>query len=125
MLWAELRIDPVLVQRWLFRLPTQFQLGDAAIPDLAPKGESHLLGSTSVVQLVTYGHDRVTYRTYDADAVDALRLNFRPKSVESGGRSLIQRRTIVGQGYTLQVLGGGSYVLRVHHLHNGNVTVAD
>jgi hypothetical protein len=102
-----------------------FNWAMAAIPDLAPKGESHLLGSTSVVQLVTYGHDTVTYRTYDADAVDALRLNFRPKSVESGGRSLIQRRTLGGQGYTLQVLGCGSFVLRVHHLHSGNVTVTD
>jgi hypothetical protein len=101
-----------------------FNWAMTAIPDLAPKDESHLLGSTSVVQLVTYGHNRVTYRTFDADAIDTLRLTFRPKSVESGGRSLIRERTLVGQGYTLQDLGGGSFSLRVHHLHSGSVTIA-
>jgi hypothetical protein len=101
-----------------------FNWAMTAIPDLAPKDESHLLGSTSVVQLVAYGHGTVTYRTFDADAIDTLRLNFRPKSVESGGRSLIRRRTLVGQGYTIQDLGGGSFDLRVHHLHSGSVKIA-
>jgi hypothetical protein len=77
-----------------------------------------------VVQLVHYGHDQITYRTFDEDATEVLRLNFRPVSVTAGGQALNERRTLVGQGYTLQSLGGGSFVLRVHHIRAGNVNVA-
>jgi hypothetical protein len=101
-----------------------FNWAMAAIPNLAPDGQSHLLGSTSVVQLVTYGHDRVAYRTFDEDATEVLRLNFRPVSVTAGSQPLIESRTLFGQGYTLQDLGGGSFVLRVHHLRSGSVKVA-
>ena len=101
-----------------------FNWAMAAIPNLAPDGQSHLLGSTSVVQLVTYGHDRVTYRTFDEDATEVLRLNFKPVSVTAGSQPLIERRTLFGQGYTLQDLGGRSFVLRVHHLRSGSVKVA-
>ena len=96
----------------------------AAIPDLAPDGQSHLLGSTSVVQSVAYSHDRITYRTFDKNATEVLRLNFRPLSVTAGGQALIERRTLVGQGYTLRALDRGSFVLRVHHVRAGNVKVA-
>ena len=101
-----------------------FNWAMAAIPELAPDDQSHLLGSTSVTQLVTYGRGRITYRTFDADATDVLRLNFRPESVAAGGQPLIQRRTLVDEGYTLLALSKGSFVLRVHHLHSGIVTVA-
>ncbi len=96
----------------------------AAIPALAPDGQSHLLSSTSVVQLVNYGHHQIAYRTFDKDAAEVLRLNFRPVSVTAGGRALTERRTLAGQGYTLKSLGGGSFVVRVHHMSAGNVNVA-
>jgi hypothetical protein len=95
-----------------------------ALPDLAPEGQSHLLGSTSVVQRVSYGHDRIAYRTFDDDATEVLRLAFRPRSVTSGGQALSHRRALRGQGYTLQPSGGGSFVLRLRHLHSGEVQVA-
>ncbi len=100
-----------------------FNWAMAAIPELAPDGQSHLLGSTSVVRQVTYGHDRITYRTFADDATDVLRLAFRPHSVTAGGQALGERRNLRGQGYTLQRLGGGSFVLRIHHLHSGEVRV--
>lgn len=101
-----------------------FNWSMAAIPNLAPDGQSHLLGSTSVVQSVDYGRGRIIYRTFDKDATEVLRLSFRPFSVAAGGQALIPRRNLFGQGYTLQSLGGGSFVLRVHHLRSGNVKVA-
>jgi hypothetical protein len=101
-----------------------FNWAMAALPGLAPDDQSHLLGSTSVVRLVTYGHDRIRYRTFDTGATDVLRLDFRPGSVVAGGRPLVRNRTIAGEGYTLQSLGRGSYVLRVHHVHSGSITVS-
>jgi hypothetical protein len=96
----------------------------AAMPDLAPDGQSHLLGSTSVVQAVTYGHDRITYRTFDEDATEVLRVGFRPLSVAAGGQALRELHNLNGQGYTLQPLGGGSFILRIRHLRSGEVQVA-
>ena len=96
----------------------------AAIPGLAPEGQSHLLGSTSVVQRVTYVHDRITYRTFDADASEVLRVAFRPLSVTAGGQALRELPKLKGQGYTLQPSGPGSFILKIHRLRSGEVQVA-
>ena len=100
-----------------------FNWSMAAIP-IAPGGQDHLLGSTSVVQIVTYGHDRITYRTFDADAIDVLRLAFRPLTVTAGGQTLIERDDLSRQGYTIQQLSGVDFVLKIHHVHSGDVQVA-
>ncbi len=96
----------------------------AAIPSLAPVGQSHLLGSTSVVQRVAYGYHRVTYRTFDADATEVLRLAFRPGTITAGGRALHREATPNGSGYTLESVAGGGFAVRIHHISSGNVVVA-
>ena len=96
----------------------------AAIPQLAPDGQNHLLASTSVVKMVTYGHDRITYRTFDQNATEVLRLTFRPHKVDAGGQVLSPRRSLRTQGYTLQALGSRAFILRLHHARSGNVLVA-
>jgi hypothetical protein len=101
-----------------------FNWAMAAIPSLAPDGQSHLLGSTSVVQQVTYGRDRIAYRTFDPDATEVFRLGFRPQVVTADGRVLVKRRSLGGPGYTLQPLSGGGFVLRVRHTDARRVTVA-
>jgi hypothetical protein len=101
-----------------------FSWAMAAMPELAPDGQSHLLGSTSVVKQVTYSHDRITYRTFDENATEVLRLAFRPHSVTAGRQPLSERPTLHGQGYTLQPLSGGRFVLKIHHLRSGEVLVA-
>jgi hypothetical protein len=96
----------------------------AAIPSLAPVGQSHLLGSTSVVQRIAYGHDRITYRTFDADATEVLRLAFRPSSITAGGMALHREASLDGAGYTLESLTGGGFAVRIDHASSGNVVVA-
>ena len=100
-----------------------FNWAMAAMPDLAPDGQSHLLGSTSVVQAVTYGHDRIAYRTFERNGTDVLRLAFRPRSITAGGHALQERRDLTAEGYTLQPLDGGGFVLRIHHLRSGEVQI--
>lgn len=100
-----------------------FNWAMAAIPSLAPRGQSHLLGSTSVVQRVAYGHDRISYRTFDADATEVLRLAFRPVSVRAGGLALRRETSLGGAGYSVEALSGGGFVVRIHHVNSGGVVV--
>lgn len=100
-----------------------FSWSMAAVPALAPVGQSHLLSSTAVVTRVTYGAKRITYHTYDANAVDTLRLSFRPHSISAGGRALHREASHSGPGFTLEALGDGGFVLRIHHTDSGDVVV--
>src|SRR5579864_4484202 len=55
-----------------------FNWAMGAIPQFAPKGENHLLRSTSLVQKVKYEGHTIAYRTFDKAATEVLRLNFKP-----------------------------------------------
>lgn len=61
-----------------------FLEGMAALPELAPATEDHVLRSSSVVQWVDYAPLRVRYRTFDARGVEKLRLTFKPRVVLAG-----------------------------------------
>jgi hypothetical protein len=95
----------------------------AAIPSLSPVDQSHLLSSTSVVEHVTYEHDRIAYRTFDTDATEVLRLAFRPESITAGGSALHRETSLRGTGYTIEALPGGGYAVRIHHVNSGSVVV--
>jgi len=86
-----------------------------AVPDWAPRGEDHIVRSTSVVAHVTYGAGIVRYATFDAEATEALRLTFAPRRVRSGGVLLAERRDLDGPGYVASPLATGGYLVRVRH----------
>jgi len=88
-----------------------FNWAMALLPELAPKRQNHLLGSSSVVRSVSYARNRVSYSTYAESAHEVLRLKFRPTTV-SGGEM------------TVESAGGGDYVVRVRHDRTRSVTVA-
>ena len=92
-----------------------FNWAMAAMPELAPKGQSHLLGSSSVVQAVEYGRGRLAYRTFDAKSVEVVRLAYRPGKVVAGDEPLSERADLSEEGYVVQPLGGGDFVVRVRH----------
>ncbi|HWJ31765.1 MAG TPA: hypothetical protein VNR59_05450 [Gaiellaceae bacterium] len=79
-----------------------FSWAMASLPELAPKRQNHLLGSSSVVQSVSYGRDRVAYTTFSPSAQDVLRLKFRPTRVAGGA-------------FTAEPAGNGDYIVRVRH----------
>ena len=101
-----------------------FNWAMAAIPEFAPKGQNHLLGSSSVVQAVSYGRLGVSYRTFDTRAVDVLRLAFRPAVVHAGGRALPLVESLAGEGYTVRPIPGGDFVVRVRHERARSIHVA-
>jgi hypothetical protein len=95
-----------------------FNWGMAAIPELAPSGQDHLLGSTSVVQRVTYARAKVVYRTFDRRAADVLRLSSPPVRVLAGGQPLAPASDASAPGldtYGVVPLPGGDAVVRVNH----------
>ncbi|HTT61664.1 MAG TPA: hypothetical protein VMG35_07480 [Bryobacteraceae bacterium] len=102
-----------------------FQWAMGAIPEFAPAGQDHILRSSSVVQTVKYGERHVTYRTFDPDATEVLRLSFKAARVTAGGASLAGHSDLKTEGYTLRPLSGGDWVLRIRHVRSGEVSVQD
>jgi len=95
-----------------------------AIPEFAPAGENHLLRSSSVVQKVAYGERTIQYRTFDAAATEVLLLHFKPARVSAGDVTLPLGTSLQADGYTVQPLAGGDFVVRVRHSQSGNVKIA-
>jgi hypothetical protein len=91
-----------------------------AVPEWAPSGESHLLGSSSVVTKIAYGKVSVTYSTFDPQSVDVLRVNFVPEFVSAGGNPLTHRRDLNQEGY---VFDDASHVLRIRHDQDSAIDV--
>jgi len=83
-----------------------------AFPEWAPRDESHLLGSSSVVTSIHYGDGAVTYSTFDESSDDVLRLDFVPVSITAGGKPLPKSSDAGKDGYFFEEK---TRVLRIHH----------
>ena len=83
-----------------------------AVPEWAPAGESHLVGSSSVVTRIHYGAGSVTYSTFDPQSDDVLRLDFKPESVTADGEPL--------RDFTFDEKSG---VLRIHHTNAKDIDI--
>ena len=92
--------------------------------NLRPVGQDHLLRSSSVVQKVGYEHHRIEYRTFDNAGTEVMRLSFKPIRILAGGTTLTERSNLKEEGYTVQPLPGGDYVIRVHHTRSNQLTVS-
>lgn len=100
-----------------------FNWAMAAVPEWAPKGESHLLRSTSVVQKVVYGAGSIEYVTFDDSAVDVLRLNFRPAAVNAGNQPLQNTTELRDNSYVIEPASGGDFVVQVRRRGSKNVII--
>jgi hypothetical protein len=60
----------------------------AAMPELAPAGENHILRSTSVITEVDYSAKSITYMTYDERSAEVMRVAGKPSRVLAGGKTL-------------------------------------
>ena len=100
-----------------------FNWGMTAIPELAPARRDHLLGSTSVVQSVSYGKGRVAYRAFDRAATEVLRLSFRPARVVADGR-LLAPAAAGNDTYSVQAVAGRDVVVRIRRSSSRRVVVS-
>jgi hypothetical protein len=62
--------------------------GMAAMPELASAASDHMLRSTSVVQDISYAPYEISYRTYDGEGKQTLRLTFEPRRILADGAPL-------------------------------------
>ena len=88
------------------------------LPDvMGANRENHIMRTSSVVKQVTYRKGAIWYRVYDAPApaIDVLRLAFLPSSVTVGGKELAQQPDLNANGYTVQNLVGGDYIVTIRH----------
>jgi hypothetical protein len=60
----------------------------ASAPELAPDDSDHLLSSSSIIQQINYNENRITYKTFDDNSVELLRLTSKPNEVFVDGKSL-------------------------------------
>jgi hypothetical protein len=100
-----------------------FNRAMAALPELAPQGQDHLLESSSVVQRISYTHAAIRYRTFRRSATEVLRLSFTPVRVLVGGRSIQRRAKLRREGYLVRKLRGGDILLRVRHERSHVVSI--
>jgi hypothetical protein len=92
-----------------------FNWAMAAMPELAPKSQDHLLGSTSVVQAVTYRKRSLSYRTFDENGVETLRLSYAPRRLFAGAVLLTSSPDLAASGYSVRAAGGGDFIVRIRH----------
>ena len=110
----------------------------AALPELAPGGQNHLVSSTSVVQLAEYQPQinrflvqevpadlvektMVHYRTFDNQSVEVLRLAEKPAEVRVGQQA-IPESALTDEGWEWDPLSVGG-VLTVRHISANQVMV--
>ncbi|MEN6429178.1 MAG: malectin domain-containing carbohydrate-binding protein [Phycisphaerales bacterium] len=87
-------------------------------PELfGPRRENHIVRSSSVVNRVVYEKNRVSYSTFDAPSKtrEVLRLAFEPASVTADGKALAQRPDLKANGFAVQKLPQGDYLVEVRH----------
>ncbi len=100
--------------------PRRLMDGLWAFPEWAPSDESHLLGSMSVVNKISYSKGAVTYSTFDPESTDVLRLDFHPDLVLADGNPLPKRTDLNEEGYTLDE---SKNILRIRHDHARNIDI--
>jgi hypothetical protein len=83
----------------------------------APNRENHIVRSSSVVQEVAYEKGDIRYTTFDAPrgTQEVLRLAFRPESVKADGKALEERSDPDADGYTLDALSNGDWIVTIRH----------
>jgi hypothetical protein len=66
----------------------------AAMPEWAPADTDHMLRSTSVVQEISYEPYQISYRTFDSEGTQRLRLTFRPRQIVADGGPLTEHEAV-------------------------------
>lgn len=85
----------------------------AAVPEWAPADENHLLRSSSVVQSIEYGDEKIGYSTYDGQSTQKFRLINKPSKIMVGDRKIKESSSLLQEGWTWEKLNKGG-VLTIH-----------
>ena len=94
----------------------------SAMPELAPEGENHLLGSSSVINSIVYSPGSIEYITFDKASKEVLRLNKKPLKVMADNMILSQAENPAGNGWTWNTFDSGG-VLKVNKKEANKVII--
>jgi hypothetical protein len=94
----------------------------AAMPELAPKDEDHLLGTTSTIVTIAYNPEKIAYTTFDNDATEVLRLVSKPAMVKLNGALLKETEENAADGWSWQPLDKGG-MLRLRHTSGSEIEI--
>ena len=99
----------------------------AAMPELAPSGQNHLLRSSSVIRQIAYEPEFIRYQTFDAASRERLRVGFADATVTANGRPLkrLERPQDLDreEGYFLETTGGAKGLLEIRHSQAKSVVI--
>jgi hypothetical protein len=62
--------------------------GMAALPEMAPANQDHLLHSSSIITGISYGPGKISYTTFAPQGSEILRLTFTPRRITADGQPL-------------------------------------
>jgi|WetSurMetagenome_2_1015567.scaffolds.fasta_scaffold02278_9 hypothetical protein len=85
----------------------------AAMPELAPSQKNRFLGTSSVVTLIQYNQNYISYSTYGS-AIDILRLMKRPHKITCDGKEIMEFVDGNIEGYHWNPLPVGGELLISH-----------
>jgi len=93
--------------------------------ELGANRENHIMSVSSVVRSVEYAKGNISYTTFDAvaPAVDVLRVAFRPEVIQADGQILKLSNDSNQNGYRLQGLAGGDFLVTIRHDGAQNITI--
>ena len=94
----------------------------SAMPELAPEGENHLLGSSSVITSIIYSPGSIEYITFDKASKEVLRLNKKPLKVMADNMILSEAENPAGNGWTWDTFDSGG-VLKVNKKEANKVVI--
>lgn len=117
------KVNPLWFEDGYGDAPRNFIWAMAAMPELAPIGQDHILGSSSVIQDVKYDGGFVEYRTFSKSSTEVLRLSFDPAHITADGVAL-QRSDILGDDtFTARPLGNGDFEVKIRHKNGKRIHV--
>jgi hypothetical protein len=94
--------------------PIMFYHALAAVPEWAPKGENHILYSTTVLKNIKYQDGRVTYTATEKFGTEYLRVAFKPAVTQIGHMKISPRISKLSDGdYYLIIQRNRAGVVRV------------
>ncbi len=94
----------------------------AAMPELAPDDESHLLGTNSVITSIVYSGNSIEYNTFDKESTELIRLVQKPAKVMMNDSELTETESSEPDGWNWSELQKGG-VLKIFKKEGNNVLI--
>lgn len=104
--------------------PRMFYQAFAGVPEWAPPHEDHILYSAGILRQVRYSEKLIRYTATSNEAIEYLRLSFKPGRVTINGQMIREDNALRKEGYLLRKLGKGDYAVTIKHDRSGEIIVS-